>query len=76
MLDLGSDSKVTGGRDARETPEKSNQNTSEVELDTSESNQDLYKLIGAWAEQIEVVEGLGTSSDPRLRSPEDYGVPK
>ncbi|GFZ06281.1 hypothetical protein Acr_18g0004510 [Actinidia rufa] len=66
--DLGSDSKVTRCWDSRG-------DSGEVESDTSESNQGSDRLIGAWAELIEVVGGLGTSGDPRLRSPEDCGVP-
>ncbi|GFY92623.1 hypothetical protein Acr_08g0010190 [Actinidia rufa] len=69
--DLGSDSKVTGGRDARGDTGEVESNTSEVETDTRESNRGSYSLIRVWAEQIEVVGGLGTSGNPRLRSPED-----
>ncbi|GFZ10791.1 nucleotide-sugar transporter family protein [Actinidia rufa] len=72
--DLGSDSKVTRGQDARGDSGKIESNTSEVESDTHELNQCSYSLIGAWDEQIEVIGGLGTSGDPRLRSPEDCGI--
>ena len=69
--DLGSDSKVTGGRDARGDSGEVESNTSDVESDTRESNRGSYRLIRAWSEQVVVVGGLGTSGDPRRRSSED-----
>ena len=49
--DLGSDSKVTGGWDARGDSGEVESNTNEVESYTNELNRGSNRLIGAWAEQ-------------------------